>query len=343
MMVPVAPDPRIQSDKTGYIDAPNKWDKRAAHKTSVSVRRGEIPVPSVAAQELPSDNETDMRHHAFAQGLKRFFKHKLAVIGLVIILIQIVMAVGASWLTTYDPKVQDLSHVLLPPGSPGHWLGTDNYGRDIWSRLVYGARISLVIGFTSVAIGTIFGTILGLFAGYFRWLDAVIMRLSDLMFAFPGILLALLIIAIMGSSLVNIVLAISIWSVPSCARLVRGNVLSVKKQEYITAMRSLGASHARIMFKHILPNTTAPIIVFATMHMATAILSTSSLSYLGLGGDPSIPEWGAMISAGQQYMWQAPHMVIIPGVAIMLVVFAFNVVGDALRDVLDPGLNVDRI
>jgi peptide/nickel transport system permease protein len=253
--------------------------------------------------------------------------------------LQVVFAIGAHWFTSYDPLSQNLSQVNLPPGSPGHWLGTDNYGRDMWSRLIYGARISLIVGFTSVVIGTFFGVLLGLLAGYYRLLDTIIMRLSDLMFAFPGILLALLIVAVLGSSLTNVVVAISVWSVPSCARIVRGSVLSVKKQEYITALRSLGASDGRILFKHILPNCMAPIIVFATMHMATAILSTSALSFLGLGAEPSIPEWGAMIAAGQQYMWQAPHLVIVPGVAIMLVVFAFNVVGDALRDILDPNMN----
>ncbi|GGH84125.1 peptide/nickel transport system permease protein [Pullulanibacillus pueri] len=276
--------------------------------------------------------------HKISQTFKKLLKYKLAVVGLIIIGIQIVMALGANWLTSYDPLTQNLSLVNAPPGSAGHWLGTDNYGRDMWSRLLYGARISLIVGFISVVVGTFFGVLLGLLAGYYKFLDGLIMRLSDLMFAFPGILLALLIVAVLGSSLTNVVIAISIWSIPSCARIVRGSVLSVKKQEYITAMRSLGSSDRRILFKHILPNCTAPIIVFATMHMATAILSTSSLSFLGLGAEPATPEWGAMIAAGQQFMWQAPHMVIIPGIAIMLVVFAFNVVGDALRDLLDPNM-----
>jgi peptide/nickel transport system permease protein len=296
-----------------------------------------------AGQEIVKEMENQLNRNYFLKGIKVLFKQPLALVGFAIILIQIILAVGANWLTAYDPTAQDLSHVNLPIGSEHHWLGTDNYGRDMWSRLIYGARISLIIGFTSVSLGTIAGTILGLLAGYFRVLDGIIMRISDLMFAFPGILLALLIVAILGSSLVNVVIAISIWSVPSCARIVRGNVLTVKKQEYITAMRSLGAGHLRIIFKHILPNSLAPIIVFGAMHMATAILSTSSLSYLGLGADPATPEWGALISNGQQYMWQAPHLVIIPGIAIALVVFAFNVVGDALRDVLDPNMNIDQL
>lgn len=183
---------------------------------------------------------------------------------------------------------------------------------------------------------------LGLLAGYYKKLDGLIMRIVDLLFAFPGILLAMLIIAILGTGLINVAIAISIWSIPTCARIVRGSVLSVKKREYILAMKALGASNARIIIKHILPNCLAPIIVFATMRMATAILSTASLSYLGLGAQPPTPEWGAMIAAGQAFMWTSPHMTIVPGIAIMLVVFAFNVVGDGLRDALDPNMDINQ-
>ncbi len=279
---------------------------------------------------------------AFRKAIRKILKNKLAIVGLIIIAALIICAVFANWLTPYSPVKQSLADAQLKPGAPGHWLGTDNYGRDIWARLLYGSRISLLVGLFSVIVGTFFGIILGLLAGFYKWLDGIIMRLSDLMFAFPGILLAMLIIAVLGTSLVNVVVAISIWSIPSCARIVRGSVLTVKKQEYITAMKSLGASDIRIMVKHVLPNCMAPIIVFATMHMATAILSTAALSFLGLGAQPPSPEWGAMISAGQQYMFSSPHMVIIPGIAIMLVVFAFNVVGDALRDALDPNMNIDQ-
>ncbi|MGP4073264.1 ABC transporter permease [Piscibacillus sp. B03] len=272
---------------------------------------------------------------------KRMMKNKLAVVGMVIIIIQIILAVFAPLLTGYAPDAQNLTARELPVGSEGHWLGTDNYGRDMWSRIVYGARISILVGLGSVALGLIGGVILGLLSGYYKKLDAVIMRFMDLLFSFPGILLAMLIIAILGTSLVNVVIAISIWSIPNCARIVRGSVLSAKKEEYILAQRSLGSSDRRIMFKHILPNITAPIIVFSTMRMATAILSTSSLSYLGLGAQPPTPEWGAMIAAGQDYMWTSPHMTIVPGIAIMLVVFAFNVVGDGLRDALDPNMDLN--
>ena len=275
------------------------------------------------------------------QTMKRLCKNKLAVFGMVVIALQILLALFAPWITQYDPVVQDLSKVQLGLGTEGHWLGTDNYGRDMFSRLVYGARISLLVGVTSVSLGLIGGLFLGLLSGYYRKLDGLIMRFVDLLFAFPGILLAMLIIAMLGTSLVNVVIAISIWSIPTCARIVRGSVLSVKKQEYVMAMKSLGASDVRIILKHILPNCTAPIIVFATMRMATAILSTAALSFLGLGAQPPTPEWGAMIADGQDFMWTAPHMTIIPGIAIMLVVFAFNVVGDGLRDALDPNMELD--
>jgi peptide/nickel transport system permease protein len=274
--------------------------------------------------------------------VKRLLKNKLAVVGLIIIAFQVFLAIAAPVITTYDPVRQDLAASELPIFSEGHWLGTDNYGRDMWSRIVFGARISLLVGITAVSLGLIGGVALGLISGYYRKLDGIIMRIVDLLFAFPGILLAMLIIAVLGTSLVNVAIAISIWSIPTCARIVRGSVLTVKKQEYIQAMKSLGASDLRILVKHILPNCLAPIIVFATMRMATAILSTAALSYLGLGAQPPTPEWGAMIAQGQNFMWTSPHMTIVPGIAIMLIVFAFNVVGDGLRDALDPNMDLNQ-
>ncbi|MGY3715972.1 ABC transporter permease [Sutcliffiella cohnii] len=272
---------------------------------------------------------------------KRLLKNNLALVGLVIIAIQILIAVFAPYIVSHDPVKQNLTQSELPMFSEGHWLGTDNYGRDVWSRIVYGARISLIVAITAVTLGLLGGVTLGLIAGYYRKLDSFIMRIVDLLFAFPGILLAMLIIAILGTSLINVAIAISIWSIPTCARIVRGSVLSVKQKEYVMAMKSVGASNLRIMVKHILPNVLAPIIVFATMRMATAILSTAALSYLGLGAQPPTPEWGAMISQGQAFMWTSPHLTIIPGIAIMLTVFAFNVVGDGLRDALDPNMDIN--
>ncbi|WP_436718127.1 ABC transporter permease [Rossellomorea marisflavi] len=282
------------------------------------------------------------KDRTFVTTMKRLLKNKLAIIGLIIILLQVIMAIAAPVITIHSPFKQNLAQSELPLFSEGHFLGTDNFGRDLWSRIVYGARISLLVGITAVGLGLAGGVTLGLIAGYYRRLDGIIMRIVDLLFAFPGILLAMLIIAVLGTSLVNVAIAISIWSIPTCARIVRGSVLSVKKQEYVQAMKSLGASDIRILVKHILPNCSAPIIVFATMRMATAILSTASLSYLGLGAQPPTPEWGAMISQGQDFMWTSPHMTIVPGIAIMLIVFAFNVVGDGLRDALDPNMNLNQ-
>jgi peptide/nickel transport system permease protein len=280
------------------------------------------------------------KEKVYVTTLKRLLKNKLAVVGIIIILLQIGMAIFAPIITTQDPIKQDLISSELPMFSEGHWLGTDNYGRDVWTRIVYGARISLLVGITAVSLGLIGGVTLGLLGGYYKKLDGIIMRIVDLLFSFPGILLAMLIIAVLGTSLVNVAIAISIWSIPTCARIVRGSVLAIKQKEYIMAMKSLGASDFRIMIRHILPNAFAPIIVFATMRMATAILSTASLSYLGLGAQPPTPEWGAMIAQGQDYMWTSPHLTIVPGIAIMLTVFAFNVVGDGLRDALDPNMDI---
>lgn len=289
-----------------------------------------------AAANPKLDKNKEKSSNVFFSVLKHILSNRLAAICLAIIVIQVLMAIFAPYIVIHDPLKQNLAATHLAIGSDGHWLGTDQYGRDVWSRLVYGARISLMVGLAATALGLIGGVFLGVLAGYYRFLDAIIMRIIDLMFAFPSILLALLIISILGTSLTNVVIAISIWSVPSFARIIRGSVLAVKNQEYILALRSMGASDLRIIILHILPNCMAPIIVIGTMNIATAILSTASLSYLGLGAQPPTPEWGALIADGQSQMWVAPHLVIIPGIAIMLVIFAFNIVGDAIRDALDP-------
>lgn len=273
--------------------------------------------------------------------LKRFAKNKMAILGLLIIVLQIFFAVFAPFLTQHDAELGNLAHSNLPIGSAGYLLGTDALGRDLLTRVLFGARISLVVGSSSVALGLVGGIALGILSGYYKKLDAIIMRFVDLLFSFPGVLLAMLIVAVLGTSLVNVIIAISIWSVPSCARIVRASVLEIKNREYILALRSIGASDARIIFLHILPNCMSQIIVFATMQMATAILSAASLSFLGLGAQPPTPEWGAMVASGRELMWTSPHVMIIPGIAIMLVVFAFNIVGDALRDALDPNMNLE--
>ena len=221
---------------------------------------------------------------------------------------------------------------------PEHWLGTDELGRDIWARLLYGGRVSLMVGFTATVIGLFFGTILGLLAGYYKHLDNVIMRIMDVLFTFPSILLALLIVAMLGVSVKNATIAISIWSIPSFARMIRSRVLQIKQEEYITAIQSLGATDFWILSRHVLSNTLPTIIVIATMRIASAILSIATLSYLGVGVPVPQAEWGGMISSAKTQMFQAPYLIIIPGIAIIITVICFNILGDKLRDILDPNL-----
>ena len=290
---------------------------------------------------------------------RKLFQNKLATLCFIILILEIVLVVLAPVIAPYGYDEQDPSIRLRPgfwaqwtvvtdpeaPGYnpneqyvPGHILGTDDYGRDVLSRLLYGGRVSLMVGFVSTAMGLAVGVVCGLLAGYYKRLDNPIMRVMDLLFTFPGILLAMLIIAMLGVNTFNAMLAISIWSIPSFARMVRGKVLQVKEEDYIMATRSLGAKDSRIIFIHILKNGLPVIIVIATMRMATSIISISTLSYLGMGVVPPQPEWGGMIAAGKQYLWDAPSLIFIPGIAVMITVICFNILGDKLRDILDPSL-----
>ncbi len=283
---------------------------------------------------------------------QKLWKNKLATVCFFVLMAEILMVIFAPVIAPYDYAAQDPS-IKLRPGfwainsddpNPqnqyveGHILGTDNYGRDIFSRLLYGGRISLMVGFVSTAMGLAVGVVCGLLAGFYKKLDNPIMRVMDMLFTFPGILLAMLIIAMFGVSTFNAMLAISIWSIPSFARMVRGKVLQLKEEDYIMATRSLGARDSRIIFIHILKNCLPTIIVIATMRMATSIISISTLSYLGMGVTPPMPEWGGMIAVGKEYMWQRPSMIFIPGIAVMITVICFNILGDKLRDILDPSL-----
>lgn len=276
------------------------------------------------------------RLESFKTVSKRLLKNKAAVVGGIIILFFIFVATIGPLLVKTDPLQQDLLNKLQPP-SKEHWFGTDNFGRDIFSRIVHGAWLTLKVGFLSVAVGGIIGVLIGIIAGYYGgWFDTITMRLMDILLAFPGILLALAIVSVLGGSIRNVILAVGIFSVPAFARIVRGSTLQVKKLEYIDAVRSLGASDIRIIFRHILPNIMSPIIVQATMRIATAILTASGLAFLSLGAPPPTPEWGAMLNDGRTYMHNAGHMVLIPGIMIVIVVLAFNIFGDGLRDALDP-------
>lgn len=267
---------------------------------------------------------------------KKLRQNKAAVVGGGLILFFIITAIVGPFLTSKDPTEVFILNKLQSP-SAEHWFGTDNFGRDIFTRIIHGMGITLYVGFFSVAIGGIIGVLFGVVSGYYGGMvDTIIMRVMDVLLAFPGILLALAIVSVLGGSLTNVIIAVGVFSVPAFARIVRGSTLSVRKLEYIDAVKALGASDARIIFKHILPNVMSPIIVQSTLRIATAVLTASGLSFLGLGAKPPTPEWGAMLSDGRAYMAEAPHVVLFPGIMIVLVVLAFNIFGDGLRDALDP-------
>lgn len=255
-----------------------------------------------------------------------------ALVGLLV-----VVAVVAPLIAPFDPvRDADLNNYLRPPGGP-FLLGTDIFGRDVLSRIVYGARVSLGVGIAVQASALAVGVALGLLAGFYGGgVDTLIMRLAEVIFAFPGLLFAIAIMAIIGPSLSNVFLALGLVSWTALARVVRGQVLSLKEQEYVEAARAVGASNGRIIFRHILPNTLAPVIVLVTLGIGGAILAEASLSFLGLGAQPPTPSWGSMLSAGRDYLLQAPWLSLYPGMAIFLTVMGFNLLGDGIRDLLDP-------
>lgn len=270
---------------------------------------------------------------------KKILRSKMAVIGGSIILIYLLIALFAPIIAPYDPLKIDLLHKLQQP-SIHHLMGTDDKGRDIFSRVLYGTQLSLGVGVVSVFIGAFFGITLGLISGYYgKWIDVVIMRVIDILLAFPGILLALAIVSALGPNLINVMIAIGIFSIPTFARIVRGSTLATKKMEYIDAVHALGASDFKIIFVYILPNILSPIIVQGSLRLATAILSASALSFLGMGAQPPSPEWGAMLSSGRDFLWSAPYVATFPGLAIVFAVLGFNLLGDGLRDALDPKQN----
>jgi len=270
--------------------------------------------------------------------LRRLARHRSAVVGLIVIGVLMLAAIFAPVLAWHAPDIQNLPNRLAQPGSPGHVLGTDELGRDILSRLLYGARISLAIGIVVVLVAVGVGVPAGALAGYDSRYDAPIMRLTDLLLSFPGILLALVVVAVLGPGLRNAMLAVGIFSVPVFVRITRASVLSVRDLEYVHAARVAGSSDVRILFKHIMPNCLAPLLVQATFRVATSILTAASLSFIGLGAQPPSPEWGAMLATGRVNLYIAPHVTLYPGLAIFVTVLAFNLLGDGLRDLLDPRL-----
>ena len=274
----------------------------------------------------------------FVEALHNLKKNKMACVGGVILLIFIIIAIFADFIAPHAADTQDWMHIMEGP-SADFPLGTDSYGRCVFSRIVYGSRISLLVGFVAVAFSAIGGGIIGACAGYFRGtLDNVLMRIMDVLLAIPSILLAIAIVNILGPSLMNVMIAVGLSSMPSFARIVRAAVLSIRDSEFIEAAVAIGDSTAAIIWHNILPNCLAPIIVQATLGVASAILSAAGLSFLGLGLQPPSPEWGAMLSEGRAYIYIAPWLTICPGVSIVLVVLSLNLFGDGLRDALDPKL-----
>ncbi len=268
----------------------------------------------------------------------RFKQNKLALFGLVVIALYLVCALGARWIAPYDPYEMRVESVLRAPGA-GHWLGADQFGRDIFSRIIHGSRVSMRVGLIAVGIALSAGTVMGMLAGYYgRWVDGILSRVVDVMFSFPDILLALVIMAILGPSTTNVMVAIGIVYTPIFARLARGSVLSVKHSMFVEAARSIGVGHFMIMIRHILPNILAPLIIQTTLSFAFAILAEAALSFLGLGVEPDAPSWGIMLNEGKNWMEHGWWVAVFPGVAITLAVLSFNVVGDGLRDALDPKL-----
>jgi peptide/nickel transport system permease protein len=282
---------------------------------------------------------TDATHGLWAVA-RQLGKNTGALGGLIILLLLILVALSAPRLAPYDPLKVQARKALQPP-SHEFLLGTDQYGRDVLSRTIYGTRISLMVGLISVSIAAVCGSMIGLTAGYYGGLiDSLLMRLMDIMLAFPGILLALAIVSILGASLANLMIAVGISAIPAYSRLVRGSVLSAKQNLYVEAARVVGCGSDTILFRHILPNVAAPVIVLCTLGMGTAILAAAALSFLGLGSQPPTPEWGRMLSEGRAYLREHWWISTAPGLAILVTVLAMNLLGDGLRDALDPRLKL---
>lgn len=271
---------------------------------------------------------------------RQYFKNKLAVLGLIMLLAIVILCAAAPLFTSYDPVTDMvLSDMLLPPGSEGHILGTDDYGRDIWARLLYGGRTSMLTGLVVALLASAAGILVGCVSGYFGgWIDNILMRITDIMMSFPFLVIAIALMAALGSSQRNVILALAIVSWPQFARLTRSQVLMVKEQEYVEAARVAGFHNARIMFSHVLPNCLGPLIIQTTLSVGGAILSAASLNFLGLGGDASLPDWGVMLNQGRTYLQNYPYLTTIPGIAISLTVLAVNWIGDGIRDAFDPKL-----
>jgi peptide/nickel transport system permease protein len=269
---------------------------------------------------------------------RRFRRNRLALLGLAIVAVLLCSAATATWLAPHDPGKQSLIEKRARPGAK-YWLGADEFGRDVLSRVIYGTRVALLVGTVSVTIALALGVLLGSLAGFAGgWVDAAIMRAVEVLLAFPYLLLAIAIVSALGSGALNTTIAVGIWGAPPVTRIVRSSVLSLKETEYVGAARALGASSLALVARHILPNVMPTVIVYGTLFMANAILVEAALSFLGLGVQPPTPSWGLMVATGRDFLLVAPHIATIPGLAIMVAVLGFNLLGDGLRDALDPRL-----
>lgn len=288
----------------------------------------EIAIP------LPTGREEGLIRETW----RRLRRQKPAMVGLVILLILVLTSIAAPLLTPYDPEKLKLSDALIPPNLI-HPLGTDHLGHDVLARILYGGRLSLMIGFLAVGIGLAVGAPLGAISGYYGgWVDMIIQRITDILLSFPGILMALSLVAALGVGLWNVIISVGISAIPRFVRLVRGSVLSIREQTYVEAARAIGMRDGRIILRHVLVNAMAPVIVQATLNLGTTILVAAGLGFLGLGVQPPTPEWGAMLGEGRQYIFSASYMATFPGLAIFFAVMGFNLLGDGLRDALDPRL-----
>lgn len=286
------------------------------------------------------EKKTEQVRTPWSEFWRKFRKQHVAVAAGIFVIFLVVVAILSPWIVPFDPENYFDYDMLNEGPSSTHWFGVDSLGRDIFSRILVGTQISLTAGFFSVALGAIIGTFMGLMAGYYEgWWDRITMRISDVLFAFPGILLAIGVVAIMGSGMTNVIVAVAVFSIPAFARLVRGNTLVLKNMTYVEAVRSLGASDWTIITRHILPGTVSSIVVYFTMRIGTSIITAASLSFLGMGAQPPTPEWGAMLNEAQADMMIAPHVAIFPSLAIFFTVLAFNLLGDGLRDALDPKID----
>lgn len=288
----------------------------------------------------PDSSKTEQVRTPWSEFWRKFRKQHVAVAAGIFVILLVIVAIFGPWIAPFDPENYFDYDMLNEGPSATHWFGVDSLGRDIFSRILVGTQISLAAGFFSVALGAIVGTFMGLMAGYYEgWWDRITMRISDVLFAFPGILLAIGVVAIMGSGMTNVIVAVAVFSIPAFARLVRGNTLVIKHMTYVEAVRSLGASDWTIIMRHILPGTVSSIVVYFTMRIGTSIITAASLSFLGMGAQPPTPEWGAMLNEAQADMMVAPHVAVFPSLAIFFTVLAFNLLGDGLRDALDPKID----